>query len=312
MVKAAFKANHNALISCFNFATPLRCLWVSHFQAAYPISLSIFRAFHPMLDIIIPCYNAAHTLPRAVQSCLNQPEAERIWLIDDASTDNTWQTIEQLKQQSPHKIQAVRQPENGGAAMARNWGAMQSQAELIAFLDADDEYQQGALSAACFAFAKFDFLGLIRLRLHAVGLPEHYRQHPNFARAWHSVQMTVGGNTVFRRVFFLACGGFPHDDLFRQFGGEDGALGLATVGSSVVGTLFDEREPAVLHYWRDDIHAAHLLDAILFNQNPRHVTAHDIQRANQVTQHIQQQLGSLKTILAAPQAGMMPLLVNRQ
>ena len=265
-----------------------------------------------LLDIIIPCYNAAHTLPRAVQSCLNQPEAERIWLIDDASTDHTWQTILQLKQQFPNKIQAVRQPENGGAAMARNWGAMQSQAELIAFLDADDEYQQGALSAACFAFAKFDFLGLIRLRLHAVGLPEHYRQHPNFARAWHSVQMTVGGNTVFRRVFFLACGGFPHDDLFRQFGGEDGALGLATVGSSVVGTLFDEREPAVLHYWRDDIHAAHLLDAILFNQNPRHVAAQDMQRANQVTQHIQQQLGSLKTILAAPQTGVMPLLVNRQ
>ena len=91
--------------------------------------------------------------------------------------------------------------------MARNWGAMQSQAELVAFLDADDEYQHGALSAACFAFAKFNFLGLIRLRLHAVGLPERYRQHPNFARAWHSVQMTVGGNTVFRRVFFLACGG---------------------------------------------------------------------------------------------------------
>jgi len=137
---------------------------------------------------------------------------------------------------------------------------MQSQAELIAFLDADDEYQQDALSAACFSFQQFDFLGLIRLRLQAVGLPEHYRTQPDFARAWHSVQMTVGGNTVFRRVFFLACGGFPHDELFRQFGGEDGALGLATVGSSVVGTLFDEHEPAVLHHWRDGIHAAHLLD----------------------------------------------------
>lgn len=79
-----------------------------------------------MLDIIIPCYNAAHTLPRAVQSCLNQPEANQIWLIDDASTDHTWRIIEQLKQQFPHKIQAFRLPENGGAAMARNWGALQS------------------------------------------------------------------------------------------------------------------------------------------------------------------------------------------
>lgn len=265
-----------------------------------------------MLDIIIPCHNAAHTLPRAVQSCLNQPEAQHIWLIDDASTDHTWQTILQLQQQFPHKIQAFRLPENRGAAQARNWGAMQSQAELIAFLDADDEYQQDALSAACFSFQQFDFLGLVRLRLQAVGLPEHYRAQPDFARAWHSVQMTVGGNTVFRRVFFLACGGFPYDDLFRQFGGEDGALGLATVGSSVVGTLFDEHEPAVLHYWRDGIHAAHLLDAILFRRNPRAVGAHDLDRANQVTQRIQTQLGSLKTILAAPQTGVMPLLVERK
>ena len=68
----------------------------------------------------------------------------------------------------------------------------------------------------------------------------------------------------------------------------------------------------MLHYWRDDIHAAHLLDAILFQQNPRHVAAQDLDRANQITQHIQQQLGSLKTILAAPQTGVMPLLVNRQ
>ena len=101
-------------------------------------------------------------------------------------------------------------------------------------------------------------------------------------------------------------------DLFRQFGGEDGALGLATVGSSVVGTLFDEHEPAVLHHWRDGIHAAHLLDAILFRRNPRAVGAHDLDRANQVTQRIQTQLGSLKTILAAPQTGVMPLLVERK
>ena len=247
-----------------------------------------------------------------MQSCLNQPEAERIWLIDDASTDNTWQTILQLQQQFPNKNPSVRLPENGGAAMARNWGALQSSAPLIAFLDADDEYQQGALAAACFAFEKFDFWGWCACVCKRLGCPNTIASIPIFARAWHSVQMTVGGNTVFRRVFFLACGGFPRDDLFRQFGGEDGALGLATVGSSVVGTLFDDNEPAVLHYWRDDIHAAHLLDAILFQHNPRHVAAQDMQRANQVTQHIQQQLGSLKTILAAPQTGVMPLLVNRQ
>ena len=42
------------------------------------------------LDIIIPCYNAVETLERAVKSCLNQTNVHAIYLIDDASTDNTW------------------------------------------------------------------------------------------------------------------------------------------------------------------------------------------------------------------------------
>ena len=36
--------------------------------------------------------------------------------------------------------------------------------------------------------------------------------------------MTCGGNVVFNKAFFLACGGFPTHQLFRELGGEDGAL----------------------------------------------------------------------------------------
>lgn len=39
-------------------------------------------------------------------------------------------------------------PKNGGVAKARNWGAIQSEAEFIAFLDADDAYENGALQVA--------------------------------------------------------------------------------------------------------------------------------------------------------------------
>lgn len=262
------------------------------------------------LDVIVPCYNAAATLSRAVQSCLKQPEMSTLWLIDDASNDDTWVQIVAWQKKFPQRIRAQRLPENSGVAQARNWGALQSAADVVAFLDADDEYQDGALAAAYWCFQHIDYLGLIRLRLQAVGLPERYRQQPNFAREWQRLAMTVGGNTVFRRVFLLSCGGFPQDALFRQLGGEDGALGLATVRSSVVGTLFDDTEPAVLHYWHDGIHAQRLLNAYLFGINDACVSPEKITQAQLVTEQISVQLGCLKSVLSVPQCGVLPLHVN--
>ena len=44
----------------------------------------------PLIDVVIPCYNAEQTLVRAVESVLLQGNLGRLWLIDDASTDNTF------------------------------------------------------------------------------------------------------------------------------------------------------------------------------------------------------------------------------
>ena len=263
------------------------------------------------LDIIIPCYNTAETLHRAIESSLKQPELQTLWLIDDASTDHTWAEIQAWAKRFPHKIRAEKLPENGGVARARNWGALQSHADIIAFLDADDAYQDGALAAAYYSFQQLDYLGLIRLRLQAVGLPERYAQHPNLACGWRQLEMTVGGNTVFRRSFFLACGGFPQDALFRTFGGEDGALGIATVHNSVVGTLFDAQEPAVLHYCRDGMHAERLLDLELFGHTDPRIHTEHFAEAEAVTARIGTQLSSLKTVLNVPQCGKMPLIISR-
>lgn len=262
-------------------------------------------------DIIIPCYNAAETLPRAVASCLQQAEAGTIWLIDDASSDHTRDVIQSLAAQYPQRIRAEYLPRNGGVAKARNWGALQSEAELIAFLDADDAYENGALAAACYAFAALPYLGLIRLKLQAVGLPQHYAEHPKLPDAWHNLAMTVGGNTVFRRSFFLACGGFPQHGLFRRLGGEDGALGIACVRSSVVGTLFAPDEPGVLHYCRDGMHAERLLDAQLFGKHDPRISADDLAFAESVTAAICTRLDGLKAVLSAEQNGRMPLTVSR-
>lgn len=74
------------------------------------------------IDVIIPCYNAENTLGRAVESVLVQPELGCLWLVDDASTDNTATLIQQWQQRYPQKIRAEYLASNRGPALARNWG----------------------------------------------------------------------------------------------------------------------------------------------------------------------------------------------
>ena len=50
----------------------------------------------PLIDVVIPCYNTEQTLVRAVESVLQQNNLGHLWLIDDASTDNTFALALQL------------------------------------------------------------------------------------------------------------------------------------------------------------------------------------------------------------------------
>ena len=261
-----------------------------------------------MIDVIIPCFNAEKTLMRAAESVLAQPELGTLWLIDDASTDHTLVVAEQLAQAFPKQIKVESLPKNGGVAKARNWGALQSQAEFVAFLDADDAYEPNALQVAQAIFQARDDVSLVRLALNPIALPARYHEHPNFTQVWQSMRMTCGGNVVFRRAFFLACGGFPQDELFRTFGGEDGALGIAKTRSALVATAFDS--PGVQHYCRDGMHAERLLDALLFNKLPEGITPEHITEAEAVTARICQQLHHLKTGLTSAQTGIIPMTIT--
>ena len=258
-----------------------------------------------MIDVIIPCYNAEQTLVRAVQSALNQPELGTLWLVDDASTDNTLALAQHLQSQVPHKISVEQMPENGGVAKARNWEALQSEADFIAFLDADDAYEDHALQIAEGIFTFRPEISVVRLALKPIDMPERYSSHPNFEYAWQHMRMTCGGNTIFRRSFFLACGGFPQHQLFRELGGEDGALGIATTQISAVATAFNDA--GVLHYCRDGMHAERLLDAILFNKTSPGVTAEKMAEAQAVTDKICEQITQLKTCLETKRLGIKPL-----
>ncbi|WP_066801420.1 glycosyltransferase family 2 protein [Moraxella oblonga] len=262
------------------------------------------------IDVIIPCHNTAHTLVRAVESVLIQRNLGKIYLIDDGSCDDTWQVMTFLQNQYPQQICTEKFTQNKGVAMTRNFGAMLAKSDYVAFLDADDSYQPQALEACAMVFGHFD-VGLVRLPMTPIDLSEHFANHPNFATAWRVFEMSGAGNTAFYRPYFLALGGFDDDELFKKFGGEDGALGLATIDTTSVATLFENYGFAigVNYYCHDNMHTRHLFDAILFGKNTRHVLPDDMAKANQSTQNAIDRIQKLQQILSAKK-GKMPIVLS--
>ncbi len=90
------------------------------------------------VSVIIPTYNRAHLLDRAVQSVLTQTFRNfEIIVIDDSSIDNTEQIVAQFKND---RIHYLRHDTNKGGSAARNTGINHARGNFIAFLDSDDEW----------------------------------------------------------------------------------------------------------------------------------------------------------------------------
>ena len=97
-------------------------------------------------SIIIPCYRAAGTLRRAVQSALTGAPADtELLLVDDGSPDETGALCDELAAGDP-RIRALHRP-NGGAGAARNTGLDAARGDWVLFLDADDELLPGLWEA---------------------------------------------------------------------------------------------------------------------------------------------------------------------
>jgi glycosyltransferase involved in cell wall biosynthesis len=93
----------------------------------------------PVVSVIIPTYQSAETLPRALDSVLRQEFQDfEIIVVDDGSTDDTRAVVEGVMA-ADSRVRYLYQ-ENQGPAAARNKGVANASAELIAFLDADDEW----------------------------------------------------------------------------------------------------------------------------------------------------------------------------
>lgn len=165
-----------------------------------------------LFSIVIPAYNYAHCLPRALESALLQDGGDfEVLVIDDGSTDDTPSVLREMEDRYPGRFRSIRQ-ENAGLAAVRNRGVAETSGEYLIFLDADDRLLPDALTAFRNFLEKGSRPGMVcggHLSVHPDG---KIRKHPakplstdrkrNFlAYLRKEFGISNGGVIMARRVF---------------------------------------------------------------------------------------------------------------
>ncbi|WIV67429.1 glycosyltransferase family 2 protein [Natrialbaceae archaeon AArc-T1-2] len=96
-----------------------------------------------LVSVVIPTYNRAATLPRAIDSALQQTVDDlEVIVVDDGSTDETEAVLETY---DDPRVRPIVHATNRGANVARNTGIEHAHGEYVAFLDSDDEWHPAKL-----------------------------------------------------------------------------------------------------------------------------------------------------------------------
>ena len=208
-----------------------------------------------LVTVVIPLYNKKDTIVRAVQSVLSQTYGDvEIIVVDDGSTDASPAV---LLDAMGGRFKLVSQ-KNAGPGAARNAGARAGSGELLAFLDADDEWRPDFLAcavaglashAACAAYVCAYDAGAFKAerpnKLLELGLrgPAALDADLSGADIKRHVDAMHSSCIVVRRAVFERAGGFY--DKERCLYGEDSYLWIQILLSCQV--YWDDQEHVVFH-----------------------------------------------------------------
>ena len=114
---------------------------------------------NPEFSVIIPTFNRAHVLPRAIDSVLGQSHGDfELLVVDDGSADGTAQCVARYQDA---RIQYIRHEQNRGQNTALNTGIAVARGTFVSFLDSDDAWDPAMLETVRAKFGSDDELGWV-------------------------------------------------------------------------------------------------------------------------------------------------------
>lgn len=105
------------------------------------------KSIQPLVSVVIPYYNNEKTIARAINSVISQTYRNReLLIIDDGSNDSSNKIVSELIEtmNSDTSIKHIVQ-QNQGPSVARNQGILNAKGQYVAFLDADDSWEDNKL-----------------------------------------------------------------------------------------------------------------------------------------------------------------------
>lgn len=129
----------------------------------------------PHISVVMPAYNRADTIGRAVRSVLDQDYRDfELIVVDDGSTDRTAEVMAGF---GP-PVLYHRLPKNGGGNAARNKGIALASGAIVCFLDSDDEFMPHKLSWIAGYFADHPAVDVLVDSFVVAGTPPVSRTNP--------------------------------------------------------------------------------------------------------------------------------------
>lgn len=99
----------------------------------------ICLSIEPLFSFVVPAYNVEKYISKTLKSLFSQTDKDfEIIVVDDGSTDNTYQVVEEILQNSDFQDYKILRKPNGGVSSARNVGIKHAKGKYIIFLDGDD------------------------------------------------------------------------------------------------------------------------------------------------------------------------------
>lgn len=165
---------------------------------------------YPSVTIIVPGYNEEKAFIKTINSllALNYPaEKLSIMAVDDGSTDNTWEMLQQFKDNP--RVQLFHK-ENGGKHTALNYGIKHSTSEFVGCLDADSFVCPEALNEIIRAFELDPELSAVTPVIK-ISNPQSLLQH--IQRAEYDLSVFIRRTFSFLDAIFITPGPFS---IFRR------------------------------------------------------------------------------------------------
>ena len=212
------------------------------------------RSQSASVSVVIPCFNKADTLERAVISVMQQTlKADRVVIVDNNSTDNSYAMAKEIAERYAGHETEVRliSCRDQGVAYARNAGVESTDSRYVCCLDADDEIAPDFLKKCASVLDGNPEVGLSYTKLEAVD-----KKGNRTVSAWPDMydydRFLEGANQVptccvFRRILWDRLGGYRQRYAPNGAGAEDAEFWLRMGSIGYRGELAT-REPLFVYH----------------------------------------------------------------